>query len=63
MSTEEKVWELCPAATFFGVDDKRGNPNAVCEVYESEDLDAKVIGEGDTYEEAWQNALKNLKST
>jgi hypothetical protein len=60
MSTEEKVWKLCPTATYFGVDAKRGNPNAVCEVYESDAFDAKVIGEGDTYEEAWKDALKNL---
>jgi len=60
---EQKVWTVYPHATFFGVDDKSKFPHpekCVCEVYESDDWDAPVIGSGDTYEEAWANAVKNL---
>jgi hypothetical protein len=62
-ANEQAVWKVYPEATFWGVDDKSKFPipeNCACEVYESEDINAKVIGSGDTYEEAWADARKNL---
>ena len=60
----EAVWAVYPEATFFGVGDKSKFPvpaSCVCEVYESEAFNAKVIGSGDTYEEAWADAAKRLE--
>lgn len=62
-ANEQKVWAVYPEATFWGVDDKSKFPipeNCACEVYESEDINAKVIGEGDTYAEAWADAARRL---
>jgi hypothetical protein len=60
---EQKVWAKYPEATYFGVDDKKNFPNpafCVCQVYESGDLNAKVIGDGDSYNEAWADAASKL---
>lgn len=60
---EQAVWEVFPKATYFGVDDKSKFPipsNCVCQVYESDAFDAKVIGDGDTYNEAWADAASKL---
>lgn len=69
-ANEQAVWRVYPEATYFGVDDKSKFPhpeNCVCQVYDNSGLggngkfiDSKVIGEGDTYEEAWADALKRL---
>lgn len=64
LTNEDKVWAVYPDATFFGVDDKSKFPHpedCVCEVYESEDFDAKVIGTGNTYDEAWADAASRLR--
>jgi hypothetical protein len=58
-ANEQAVWAVYPEATFWGVDAKRGRPNAHCLVYQSEEVE-KVIGEGDTYEEAWADAVSRL---
>ena len=54
---QKKVWKLCPTATHFGGD---GDKEDSCEIYESDDMDAKVLGKGRTYAAAWKDALKNL---
>ena len=62
-TNEQAVWAVYPKATYFGVDDKKNFPHpewCVCQVYKSGALNAKVIGEGDTYEEAWADAAKRL---
>jgi hypothetical protein len=59
---QNKVWAVYPNATYWGVDAKKNFPGpfAACEVYESDDLDAPVIGEGDSYLEAWKDAASRL---
>jgi len=67
---EQAVWKVYPEATYFGVDDKSKFPhpeNCVCQVYDNSGLDdkgnfidSKVIGEGNTYEEAWADAVRRL---
>src|SRR5271157_3566234 len=62
-ANEQAVWDVYPKATYFGVDAKKNFPNpemCVCQVYRSDDLNAPVIGEGDTYEEAWADAVAKL---
>jgi hypothetical protein len=62
-ANEQAVRRVYPKATYFGVDAKKNFPHpeqCVCQVYESEDFNAKVIGDGDTYEEAWADVLKRL---
>ncbi len=62
-ANEQAVWEVYPEATYFGVDAKKNFPipsHCVCQVYESDAFEAKVLGDGDTYEEAWADAVKNL---
>jgi hypothetical protein len=62
-ANEQAVWKVYPKATYFGVDAKKNFPHpeqCVCEVYESDDWNAPVIGTGDSYEEAWADARKNL---
>ncbi len=64
-ANEQAVWKVYPEATFWGVDDKSKFPHpeqCVCQVYRSGDInDTTVIGEGDTYEEAWADAVKRLR--
>ena len=62
-ANEDAVWAVYPKATYFGVDAKKNfsHPeNCVCEVYRSDALAAPVIGSGDTYEEAWADAVAKL---
>ncbi len=64
-ANEEAVWKVYPKATYFGVDAKKNfsHPEfCVCEVYQSDDWDAPVIGTGDTYEEAWADAATRLNT-
>ena len=62
-ANERKVWKVYPKATFFGVDDKSRfeKPEwCTCEVYQSDALHSKVIGTGDTYDEAWADAASRI---
>jgi hypothetical protein len=54
---ENPVWEVYPLATHFG---GGSGKKAWSEIYESDELDAKVIGEGPTYEAAWEDAARRI---